>query len=128
MGVDEVEVEVDEVEELVEIIYWPFLYPLILCVQVFHLVFNYTLGEIDLVGYLQLPTFFLLSGFCLALGTFLNAPHLPYQIICSQDMDHNLNHGSCLTSTLPAFPAFIRFTSPQISSHLLAGRLNLSPP
>ena len=31
--------------------------------QVFHYVLNLTEGEVDVVGYLQIPTFFLLSGF-----------------------------------------------------------------
>ena len=46
------------------------------CVQVFHYVAHYTWGKVDMVGYLQIPTFFLLSGFCLALGTFQNSSHL----------------------------------------------------
>ena len=40
--------------------------------QVFHYVGYFTEGAVDVVGYLQIPTFFLLSGFCLSLGSFLN--------------------------------------------------------
>ena len=36
--------------------------------QAFHYVGHLTFGSVDLVGSLQLPTFFLLSGFCLSLG------------------------------------------------------------
>ena len=36
--------------------------------QVYHYAHNYTFTEMDLVGTLQIPTFFLLSGFCLTLS------------------------------------------------------------
>ena len=42
--------------------------------QLFHYVGHFTFGAVNLVGSLQIPTFFLLSGFCLSLGeldTFL---------------------------------------------------------
>ena len=50
------------------------------CIQVFHYVGHYTWAEVDVVGYLQIPTFFLLSGFCLSLGTFWNFlfPVIPF--------------------------------------------------
>lgn len=37
-------------------------------VMVYHYVAEYTWAKVDVVGYLQIPTFFLLSGFCLTLG------------------------------------------------------------
>ena len=38
--------------------------------QLFHYVGHFTFGAVNLVGSLQIPTFFLLSGFCLSLGEF----------------------------------------------------------
>ena len=38
--------------------------------QLFHYVGHFTFGAVNLVGSLQIPTFFLLSGFCLSLSEF----------------------------------------------------------
>ena len=85
--------------------------------QVFHYVGYFTEGAVDVVGYLQIPTFFLLSGFCLSLGSFLNFSFdHPF---CHQDMDRHLNLGGCPTSTLRASPDSTPSTSLLISSHSL---------
>ena len=88
--------------------------------QVFHYVLNLTEGEVDVVGYLQIPTFFLLSGFCLSLGWYTIQNHP-----CSQDMVRKLNPGDCPSSTLPECLASIQSTSQQTSLGLLAGSLRL---
>ena len=45
-----------------------FFHKILSCFQVFHYAGHLTYGAVDLVGSLQIPTFFLLSGFCLSLG------------------------------------------------------------
>ena len=90
--------------------------------QVFHYVGYFTEGAVDVVGYLQIPTFFLLSGFCLSLGWFTIHNH---HHRCSQDMVRKLNPGDCPSSTLPACLASIQSTSQQTSLGLLAGSLRL---
>ena len=94
------------------------------CVQVFHYVGHFTDNAVDVNGYLQIPTFFLLSGFCLSLGSFLtfSFDH-PF---CCQDMDHHQNLGECLSSTLLASAASIPFTSLQISSQFMPPILQYS--
>ena len=82
------------------------------------------IGAVNLVGSLQIPTFFLLSGFCLSLGIFNTFVQKSFDwcyVFIFQDMDHHQSPGRFLTSTLPACLVSIQCSSSQTSLLSWAG-------